>query len=130
MNKLQNLHQSNINVDYKIQEVMNFIKKHIQRVGRKQAIKDLQYGLNILNKKRKNSTIEAFRQLKEDGDFGNKSYACIANLCKYYSPRTICRNIKKGALTNAIFDTKNDKRINTERKIEQINNDMQLGGRK
>ncbi|CCY63115.1 unknown [Clostridium sp. CAG:967] len=119
---------SQISIEVKIRQVMDFMRKHIQRVGTEQAIKDFQYGLNILNMKRKNSSIEEFHQLKEDGDFGNKTYSCIANLCKYFSPRIICRNIKKAAITNAIFNTKNNKRIDTENKLEQINRDMQIEG--
>lgn len=118
---------SQISIEVKIRKVMDFMRKHIQRVGTEQAMKDFQYGLNILNMKRKESTIEAFHQLKEDGDFGTKTYACIANLCKYFPPRIICKSIKKAAITNAIFNTKNDKRINTQRKLEQINNDMKIG---
>lgn len=119
---------SQIGIEIKIRQVMDFMRKHIQRVGTEQAIKDFQYGLNILNMKRKNSSIEEFHQLKEDGDFGTKTYACIANLCKYFPPRIICRSIKKAAITNAIFNTKNNKRIDTEKKLEQINLDLKLEG--
>ncbi|MFQ8626232.1 MAG: hypothetical protein ACLSA2_07050 [Candidatus Gastranaerophilaceae bacterium] len=58
---------SQISIEVKIRQVMDFMRKHIQRVGTEQAIKDFQYGLNILNMKRKNSSIEEFHQLKEDG---------------------------------------------------------------
>ncbi|CDE88490.1 TPA: hypothetical protein CPT81_02850 [Candidatus Gastranaerophilales bacterium HUM_20] len=117
-----------INIEVKIRQVMDFLKKHSQRVGTEQAIKDFQYGLNILNMKRKDSSVEEFHQLKEDGDFGTKTYACIANLCKYLPVRIICKSIKKAAITNAIFNTKNNKRIDTERKLEKINLDMEIEG--
>jgi len=120
---------NSVNAEAKVQQIMNFMRKHIQRVGGEQAIKDFQYGLNLLNRKRKNSTNEAFHRLKEDGDFGNKTYNCIANLCKFYSPKIICKSIQKAAVTNAIFDTKNNKRISTEKKIEHIKNDLNVEGR-
>ena len=54
---------SQISIEVKIRQVMDFMRKHIQRVGTEQAIKDFQYGLNILNMKRKNSSIEEFLSL-------------------------------------------------------------------
>lgn len=109
------------NLKEKIQTVLDFMKQHVQRVGREQAIKDFQYGLNILNRNRK------FNKLKIDGDYGIKTNACITYLCKFYSPRVICKSIRNAAITNAIFDTKNDRRINTEKRIENISNDLNMG---
>ncbi len=114
--------------DFKIKLIMQFLNKHINRVGYKQAIKDLQYGLNIMNRKRKIFSDEKFKQIPEDGDFGVKTYSCLLNLCKYAKPEIIFRNIKKAAITNAVFDTKNDRRINTEKRIENINNDLNFQG--
>lgn len=109
------------NLKEKIQTVLDFMKQHVQRVGREQAIKDFQYGLNILNRNRK------INKLKIDGDYGIKTNACITYLCKFYSPRVICKSIRNAAITNAIFDTKNDRRINTEKRIENISNDLNIG---
>lgn len=112
----------------KINKIMQFLEKHIKRVGYIQAIKNLQYGLNIMNRGRQNFPGENFIQLDEDGDFGVKTYNCLLSLCKYASLELIFKNIKKAAITNAIFDTKNDNRVNTEKIVDNINNDLNLTG--
>ena len=99
----------------KINKIMQFLEKHIKRVGYIQAIKNLQYGLNIMNRGRQNFPGENFIQLDEDGDFGVKTYNCLLSLCKYAS-------------LELIFDTKNDNRINTEKIVDNINNDLNLTG--
>ena len=64
----------------RIEEIKKFINSHKKYVGEIQAIKDLQRGLSILNKNRRNSPIECKNILIEDGIFGIKNniiYYCF-----------------------------------------------------
>ncbi|OGI00475.1 MAG: hypothetical protein A2Y25_12050 [Candidatus Melainabacteria bacterium GWF2_37_15] len=108
----------------KIQEVTKFFKKHVAKVGEKQAIKDLQKAINMLNKGRKDSLIEEKRPLKEDGILGEKTYASFGYICKNYTARLINKFIRRAAINNTIFETKNDKTINTEKNINKIYNNL------
>jgi hypothetical protein len=112
------------NTDNNIQEVLDFLQKHIKKVGTEQAVKDLQRGLNILNGYNKKSLIEAKRPIEEDGILGNQTYSCLENVCKYYSPIVLRKYIKRGAVNNAVFDTKNDRRIDTDKKVLNICNNL------
>ena len=107
-----------------IQEVLDFLQKHIKKVGTEQAVKDLQRGLNILNGYNKKSLIEAKRPIEEDGILGNQTYSCLENVCKYYLPIVLRKYIKRGAVNNAVFDTKNDNRIDTDKKVLNICNNL------
>lgn len=108
-----------------IQEVLDFLQKHIRKVGTEQAVKDFQRGLNILNKYNKKSLIESKQPVEEDGILGNQTYSCLSNICRNYSPMIIKKYITRGAVNNAIFETKNDKRINTDKKVINICNELQ-----
>ena len=112
------------NTDNNIQEVLDFLQKHIRKVGTEQAVKDFQRGLNILNKYNKKSLIEAKRPIEEDGILGNQTYSCLENICKYYPPIVLRKYIKRGAVNNAVFDTKNDRRIDTDKKVLNICNNL------
>lgn len=103
-----------------IQKVLDFLQKHIRKVGTEQAVKDFQRGLNILNGYNKKSLIEAKRPIEEDGILGNQTYSCLENVCKYYPPIVLRKYIKRGAVNNAVFDTKNDNRIDTDKKVLNI----------
>ncbi len=109
-----------LNTDNNIQEVLDFLQKHIRKVGTEQAVKDFQRGLNILNKYNKKSPIEAKRPIEEDGVLGNQTYSCLENVCKYYPPIVLRKYITRGAVNNAVFDTKNDHRIDTDKKVLNI----------
>lgn len=103
-----------------IQEVLDFLQKHIKKVGTEQAVKDFQRGLNILNRYNKKSPIEAKRPIEEDGILGNQTYSCLESICQKYTPRVVQKYLRRGAINNAVFDTKNDKRINTDKKVFNI----------
>lgn len=117
-----------LNAGNNIQEVLDFLQKHIRKVGTEQAVKDLQRGLNILNGYNKKSLIEAKRPIEEDGILGNQTYSCLENVCKYYPPIVLRKYIKRGAVNNAVFDTKNDRRIDTDKKVLNICNNLSKEG--
>ncbi|MDD3437720.1 MAG: hypothetical protein PHC64_11265, partial [Candidatus Gastranaerophilales bacterium] len=118
--KVAKIGKTNTDTSTNVQEVLNFLQKHIRKVGTEQAVKDFQRGLNILNKYNKKSPIEAKRPIDEDGILGNQTYACLENVCKYYPPIVLRKYIKRGAVNNAVFDTKNDGRIDTDKKVLNI----------
>lgn len=101
------------------QKIVNFIDRHIENVGYEQAVKDVQVGLTILNKCRKNSPCECKNALKDDGIYGDKTSSALKNACKNYSTRIIEKYIMKGIENNVIFDTKNIKSTDTEKLMEE-----------
>lgn len=106
-------------------EVDKFFKIHCHNVGFSQAIKDLQRGLSILNRNRRNSPIEAKNILVEDGIYGPKTKAVLKNACNCYSSGTIKKYILKGIINNIIFDTKNNDKINTQELLNKTIKDLQ-----
>lgn len=107
------------------QEINIFFQKHANNVGFKQTIKDLQLGLNILNKNRKNSPVKEKNILVEDGILGEKTNATFKDSSKNYSSNIIKKYILKGIVNNIIFDTKNNENINTQKLIEKITKELE-----
>ena len=66
--------------------------------------------------------------LKEDGDLGQKTFACLKHVCKHYSTEVIKEYLKLGAINNAIFETKNDNTIITKKLVAKIRKDLSLEG--
>lgn len=99
--------------------VVNFMNTHIENVGYEQAVKDMQVGLTILNKCRKNSPCESKNALKNDGIYGEKTSSALKDACKNYSAKVIEKYIIKGIENNIIFDTKNKKSTNTEELMKE-----------
>lgn len=124
-NQTVNTGKINTDTSIKIQDILDFLQKHIKKVGTEQAVKDFQRGLNILNKYNKKSLIKFKQPVEEDGILGSQTYSCLSNICKNYSPMIIKKYITRGALNNVIFNTKNDKRINTDKKVINICNELQ-----
>ncbi len=121
LNKYSLKHQSeNIDINSNIKEIISFLQPHIALVGEAQAVKDLQRGLSLLNKNRKQSPIETKNILLQDGIYGNKTQACLCDVCKNYTPRVIKKYIKKGIQNNVIFDTKNNFSIDTEKLMDGL----------
>ncbi len=112
--------QGNANVNSKISEIISFLQPHIRLVGKFQAVKDLQRGLSLLNKNRRNSPIEVKNILLEDGVYGHKTQGCLCDVCKNYSVNVIKKYIKKGIQNNVIFDTKNNSSIDTKKLMEGL----------
>lgn len=108
------------NFKEKLFDISQFLNCHIKFVGQEQAIKDLQRGLNILNKNHRNSSIPAKNILKQDGVFFVKTFDCLCNACKNYSVNVIKKYIKKGILNNIVFDTKNRENIDTRLLYEGV----------
>ena len=107
--------------DYqKISELADFIAEHGREVGKEQTILDFQVGLNLLNSYKKESLIDSKIQLKEDSDFGEKTYAALFDVLQNYSLEVLKHYIKLGSANNAIWATKNNPKINTDKKIENI----------
>ena len=107
-------------INSKIEQIILFLDNHAKIVGHEQAIKDLQIGLSLLNKNRRNSPINAKNILKDDGDYGQKTYACLCDVCKNYSLESIKKYIELGAKNNIIFNTKNDSKIDTKKLINKV----------
>lgn len=106
----------------RIEEIKKFINSHKKYVGEIQAIKDLQRGLSILNKNRRNSPIECKNILIEDGIFGDKTNMTLYDTCLNYPVKIIKKYILKAIINNIIFDTKNENTINTECLIKNFTN--------
>lgn len=105
------------NENYK--EIADFIKQHVLTVGKEQAVKDFQCGLNFLHK-------DLIEPLKEDGDFGEKTFRAFYEIFKYYDIEIIKNAIRKGALSNTVISTSSNSAINTKSMVNQIQNN--LGG--
>ncbi len=107
------------NLDENYTEIASFIRNHVLSVGKEQAVKDFQTGLNFLHK-------DLLEPLKEDGNFGEKTFKAIYEIFKHYDISLIKNAIRKGALSNTLIDTSSDKKINTNALLNQIQNN--LGG--
>ena len=103
----------------KYKDIADFIKDHVLSVGNEQAVKDFQAGLNFLHK-------DIIEPLKEDGEFGEKTFKAFYEIFKHYDISLIKNAIRKGALSNTLIDTSSDKNINTQALVNQIQNN--LGG--
>lgn len=112
----------NVDVYSRIIDLMEYFNVHILNVGFGFAIRDLQLGLNLLNKKRQNSLFADKNILKEDGIFGSKTCSALFNVCKNYPLSVIKKYIKRGILNNIIFDTKNNKNINSFKLVCEVLN--------
>ncbi|MBS4759324.1 MAG: hypothetical protein KHX03_01335 [Clostridium sp.] len=127
--KFRRLHPSMFNdgsevisneVYQKISELADFIAIYIREVGKEQAILDFQVGLNLLNDYKTSSLIESKIKLEEDSDFGEKTYAALLDVLQNYPIEILKHYIKLGAANNAIWSTKNNQKIDTDKKVENI----------
>ena len=109
--------QDSENENYK--DIADFIKDHVLSVGKEQAVKDFQCGLNFLHK-------DLVESLKEDGNFGEKTFKAFYDIFKHYDISIIKNAIRKGAISNTLIDTSSDKNIDTKALVNQIHNN--LGG--
>lgn len=100
-------------------EIAEFIKAHVLSVGKEQAVKDFQSGLNFLHK-------DLIQPLKEDGEFGEKTFKAFYDIFKYYDIEIIKNAIRKGALSNTVIGTSSNKSVNTTAMVKQVNDN--LGG--
>ena len=89
----------------KVDKIAEFIRYHVGSVGKEQAIKDIQFAFNLLCNSKKMAILEELKILKEDGDLGQKTFACLKHVCKHYSTEVIKEYLKLGAMNNAIFET-------------------------
>ncbi len=105
--------------EQKYKEIADFMKEHIISVGKEQAIRNFQSGLNFLHK-------DLIQPLKEDGDFGEKTFKAFYYIFKYYDIEIIKNAIRKGALSNTVIGTSSDKNVNTTAMVKQVNDN--LGG--
>ena len=105
--------------EQKYKEIADFMKEHIISVGKEQAIRNFQSGLNFLHK-------DLIQPLKEDGDFGEKTFRAFYDIFKYYDIDIIKNAIRKGALSNTVIGTSSDKNVNTKAMVNHVQNN--LGG--
>lgn len=106
-------------VDEKYKSIADYIKDHVKAVGKEQAVRDFQCGLNFLHKGLKEA-------LKEDGDFGEKTFKAFYEIFKHYDIEIIKNAIRKGALSNTVIGTASDKTLNTQTLVNQVQTN--LGG--
>ena len=76
---------------------VEFIREHILAVGKEQAIKDFQCGLNFLHK-------DIADLLKEDGDYGEKTFAAFYEVLQHYPLEVVKEAIIRGAKSNVGID--------------------------
>lgn len=114
------------NDDYK--EIADFLRKHVESVGREQAMKDMQLAFNLLCNSKKNAILEELKILEEDGDFGKKTFVCLKHVCRHYSIDVIKEYLRLGAMNNAIFETQKDNNVDTKKLVEDIRNNLSLKG--
>lgn len=118
--KTNHFNKINSDIDKSIEEIASFIKSHVQSVGKEQAILDFQVGLNLLNGYKKNSLIDSKIELQEDSDFGEKTFATFLDILKNYDIDVVKKFIKLGAINNKIWNTKNNKKIDTDIEVETL----------
>jgi len=78
-------------------ELAEFIREHIKTVGQEQAVKDFQCGLNFLHK-------DIADLLKEDGDYGEKTFAAFYEVLQHYPLEVVKEAILRGAKSNVGID--------------------------
>ncbi|MEE3349846.1 MAG: hypothetical protein VZR09_07385 [Candidatus Gastranaerophilaceae bacterium] len=78
-------------------ELAEFLREHILAVGKEQAIKDFQCGLNFLHK-------DIVALLKEDGDYGEKTFAAFYEVLQHYPLEVVKEAIIRGAKSNVGID--------------------------
>lgn len=108
----------NQTVKEKLKEIFDFVGLYSKQTNNKKAIMNLQAGLNILNGKYKEN-------LLEDGIYGNITKSCLENTCRYYNSRIIKKYILKAILTSIIFETKNNRNIDTNKLVEETIKNME-----
>ena len=86
-------------------------------VGKEQAVKDFQTGINFLH-------IHLKDFIKEDGDFGENTFKAFCEICKSYGLDVIKEAIRKGAISNAVLDTTENPEINTDFLVHNINKNL------
>lgn len=111
--------QAVIDTNENYREIADFIRDHVLTVGKEQAVRDFQSGLNFLHKDLKEA-------LKEDGDFGVKTFRAFYEIFKHYDIEIIKNAIRKGALSNTVIGTASDKTLNTQKLVNQVQTN--LGG--
>lgn len=112
----------------KVSELSDFISQYVKEAGKKQAILDFQVGLNLLNGYKKSSPVEAKIKLEEDSDFGEKTFAALFNVFKNYPVDVVKRFVKLGAINNRIWNTKNNKSIDTDSEVEKVTDKLNERG--
>lgn len=101
-------------------ELADFIRLYVKTVGKEQAILDFQVGINLLNNYRKESVIESKIQLKEDADYGEKTLKAMFDVLRNYDIDVVKRFIKLGAINNHIWQTKNNRNIDTDKVVKAV----------
>lgn len=119
LEKIQPDNQSQDEISEEYKEIADFIKDHVISVGKEQAVRDFQSGLNFLHKDLK-------EPLKEDGEFGEKTFRAFYESFKHYDIEIIKNAIRKGALSNTVIGTASDKTLNTQKLVNQVQTN--LGG--
>ena len=115
--------------DYKkVADLADFISLYIREAGKEQAILDFQVGLNLLNGYKKDSPIEAKIKLEEDSHFGEKTFSALFNILKNYPVDVVKSFVKLGALNNRIWNTKNNKAIDTDKEVERVTDKLNERG--
>lgn len=78
-------------------DLAEFIREHVKTVGKEQAIKDFQCGLNFLHK-------DIANLIKEDGQYGEKTFNAFYEILQYYPLEVLKDAIRKGAKNNLAIE--------------------------
>lgn len=125
--KIESQSKNDYNSKNKIQALKEFMLEHEKRVGKEQAVKDLQRGLNILNGYKKDNPIIEERAIKEDGDWGIITNGCLKHICRNHEFSNVKKFVRTGAINNAYVKSCFDKRINVEKELDKIMFDLGKG---
>ena len=112
----------------KVSELSDFISQYVKEAGKEQAILDFQVGLNLLNGYKKSSQEKKKIKLEEDSDFGEKTFAALFNVFKNYPVDVVKKFVKLGAINNRIWNTKNNKSIDTDSEVEKVTDKLNERG--
>lgn len=96
----------------------SMLEIYCETFGETNTIKALQCGLDIFCKERKH--IFKPQKISIDGVINNKLINLIDEVCSKYSTDVIEKYLVKGLMSNAIFETKDVKNINTKQLINKI----------
>jgi hypothetical protein len=119
--KVQSFQGDTDGVEEKFRDISKFMREYVEKVGKEQAVRDFQHGLNILCEvKTKRLTAEKI-PLEEDGDFGEKTCSALLYACRHFDIQVILHALRQGAINNAAFDGQCDE------EIEEINSDLEVG---
>lgn len=102
-----------------LSDLSSVLEAYYETFGKTDTIKALQCGLDIFCKERKH--IFKPQKISLDGKIDNNFINLIDKICNKYSTNVIEKYLVKGLMSNIIFETKDEKNINTNVLLSKIN---------